>query len=40
MAFMRWAKVPQRRVAPPIYLSMALIAAVTTALCAFVPEWF
>jgi hypothetical protein len=40
MAFMRYARVPQRRVALPILLSMTAVSLVTTALCLLVPALF
>lgn len=40
MAFMRYARLPQRRVALPIYLAMLTVTIVATAICVFVPEWF
>lgn len=40
MAFMRYAQVPQRRVALPILLSLSLVTVLTTAACLFIPEWF
>lgn len=40
MAFMRYAHVPQRRVALPIYLSMLAVGIVATALSVFVPGVF
>ena len=40
MAFMRYAQVPQRRVALPILLGLGLSATVTALLCVFVPRLF
>lgn len=40
MAFMRYAHVPQRKVALPIVLALAATAAVVAALCAIVPALF
>jgi hypothetical protein len=40
MAFMRYAHVPQRRVAAPILLSLLAVTLATTAICLLVPEWF
>jgi hypothetical protein len=40
MAFMRYARVRQRRVALPILLSMAAVTMVVTALCLAVPAFF
>ncbi len=40
MAFMRYAQVPQRRVALPILLGLGLSATVTALLCVFVPRVF
>ena len=40
MAFMRYARLPQRRVALPIYLAMLTYTIVAAAICVFVPEWF
>ena len=38
MAFMRYAQVPQRRVALPILLGMTVMASLITGLCFFAPE--
>lgn len=38
MAFMRYAQVPQRKVALPIVLGMCWIAVLITSLCVFLPE--
>ena len=40
MAFMRYARVPQRRVALPILLAMTAVTFVATALCRWAPQWF
>ncbi len=40
MAFMRYAHVPQRRVALPIVLALATTAAIVAALCRLVPALF
>ena len=40
MAFMRFARVPQRRIAVPILLSMLSVTLVVTALCLAVPVLF
>ncbi|MCI0669095.1 MAG: hypothetical protein L0Y64_01400 [Myxococcaceae bacterium] len=40
MGLMRYAGVPQRRVAVPILVGLALFATVLCAGCALVPEWF
>ncbi|MHB8418595.1 MAG: hypothetical protein ACYDCL_10995 [Myxococcales bacterium] len=40
MAFMRYAQVPQRRVALPIVLALAVTAALLAAACALVPALF
>ncbi len=40
MAFMRYARLPQRRVALPIYLSMLTVTIIVAAICVFVPGWF
>jgi len=39
MAFMRYAGVPQRRIALPILLSMLMITLLATAGCYLVPQW-
>jgi hypothetical protein len=38
MAFMRYARVPQRRVALPIFLGMACMGTLITLVCHFAPE--
>lgn len=38
MAFLRYARVPQRRVALPIVLSLACVSATVTLLCVFAPH--
>ncbi len=40
MAFMRYAKVPHRRVALPLFLGLACSAIVIAALCTFAPRLF
>jgi hypothetical protein len=40
MAFMRYAQVDQRRVALPIFASLACTAAALACACAFVPRAF
>ncbi|HUB07484.1 MAG TPA: hypothetical protein VMB50_10810 [Myxococcales bacterium] len=40
MAFMRYAQVPQRKVALPIVLALAATAAVVAAICLVVPDLF
>ena len=40
MAFMRYAQVPQRRVALPILLGLGASATVLALLCVFVPRFF
>ncbi len=40
MAFMRYARVPQRKVALPIVLALAATAAVIAGLCSLVPTLF
>lgn len=40
MAFMRYARVPQRRVALPIVLALAATAAIVAVLSSFVPALF
>lgn len=39
MAFMRYASVPQRHVAAPILLSLAVVGCAVSAVCLFVPQW-
>jgi hypothetical protein len=38
MAFMRYAQVPQRRVALPILIGMACLAGIILALCVYMPQ--
>lgn len=38
MAFMRYAKIPQRRVALPIVMGMTAMATLITLVCRFAPE--
>lgn len=38
MAFMRYAKIPQRRVALPILTGMSLAALVITSICVYAPQ--
>lgn len=40
MAFMRYAGVPQRRVAAPMLLGILWMAALLATACALVPSWF
>jgi hypothetical protein len=40
MALMRYAGVPQRRVALPIFLGLAWSSSLLTAACVWVPRWF
>jgi ABC-type Fe3+-siderophore transport system permease subunit len=40
MAVMRYARVPQRRVAAPILLGVTVVASALTALCVLVPGFF
>lgn len=40
MAFMRYARVPQRHVAAPILLALTLVALAVGAICLWVPGWF
>lgn len=40
MAFMRYARVPQRKVALPILLGLTWIATLITGACVYAPQWF
>jgi hypothetical protein len=40
MAFMRYAQVPQRKVALPMLLSLLVVSAFFTAMCVYVPSFF
>ena len=40
MAFMRYARVPQRQVAAPILLGLSWVAAAIGATCVLVPRWW
>lgn len=40
MAFMRYARIPQRRIALPILLSLTTVTVAVLAACTLVPHWF
>jgi hypothetical protein len=40
MAFMRYAQVPQRKIALPVLLGISVVATIVAVLCVVVPQWF